>query len=231
MSPPDLRSHRKESITCESFGLFLIEALKSQDVQATLRQALRPQFDLVVQKTDANMASRLKAMEQELAKKDAEIKKLKDQVEELEDRLDDQEQYSRRTSVRLSGVPEEEGEDCEKKVNDFFSLLDHSPKINRVHRVGKKDSNSVKPRQILCQFTNYPDKKETMKLKQKLKSIKKDVYINEDLTRKRAKLFKLARDIKGEKKIDDVWTADGRIVIKDNNKRIHYLTRISELKW
>ena len=159
-------SSAADAITAETFGLYLIEALKKPDLQQVLREALRPQSEATVEKMDANMATRLKAMEQELEKRDAEIRKLKGRVEELEGRLDDQEQYSRRTSVRISGVEEKEGEDCEKKVTEIFASLGHRPQINRVHRVGPKSGNrNAPPRQIICQFTNYPDKRKTLKLK------------------------------------------------------------------
>lgn len=232
-----------EAITAETFCLFLKEALLMPDLQQALRDALRPQSLETVEKMDANMATRMKLMEEELAKRDAEIIKLKGRVDELEGRLDDQEQYSRRTSVRISGVEEEDGEDIEQTVNEIFATLDHRPAINRVHRVGAKLTKSDDgkggattivrkgPRQIICQFTNYPDKRKTLKLKADLKDKLPGVFFNDDLTRQRSNLFFQAREKKRNDKINDCWTADGRIVIKDKQDKIHYITRLSDLKW
>ena len=162
--------------------------------------------------------------------RDTEIKRLNSKVEELEEKIDDQEQYSRRTSVRIAGIPEDDGEDPHNKVMSLFSQFDYKPQINRIHRVGSKNQQGG-PRQIICQFTTYPDKYKTMVLKKQIRSTNPNVYINEDLTRSRSALSFAARKLKREGKILDTWTADGRIVIKDKDSKIHYITRRSKLIW
>ena len=50
------------------------------------------------------------------------------------------------------------------------------------------------------------------------------VYINEDLTSKRAALAYKARSLKKENKINDCWTYTGRVLVKTNTgmiKEIH----------
>ena len=175
------------------------------------------------------MSKIIRRYEEELAAKTREIEALKHRVEELEARSDDQEQYSRRTSIRISGVKEEQNEDVEAVTRTIFAQLDVQPSINRVHRVGRKEQGSTKPRSILCQFASHPDKAMVMKKRKDLRAVRPSTYFNEDLTRARAKLLYNARLLKRSGKIQDTWSVDGRIGIKDLKNRIHYITRQNEL--
>ena len=51
----------------------------------------------------------MKAMKREIHEKDAKIHALEERVKTLEKSFDDLEQYTRRNSLRLCGVPETEG--------------------------------------------------------------------------------------------------------------------------
>lgn len=235
-SPTDLPASQpvtdsvSDPINVEDIKLYLVEAMASPDVVSGLFKLLKPSIERFVAEVDANMSTRMKSLEQKVRERDTEIKRLNTRIEELEDKLDDQEQYSRRTSVRIAGIPENDGEDPHQKVMSMFSQLDHKPLINRVHRVGPKTQQGG-PRSIICQFTTYPDKYKTMLLKKQIRSTHPNVFINEDLTRSRSALSFDARKLKREGKISDTWTADGRIVVKDNNNKIHYLTRRAKLVW
>ena len=48
-------------------------------------------------------------------------------------------------------------------------------------------------------------------------SLQDAIFINEDLTRARANLMYNLRALKKKKKITDVWSNDGTIIIKKNN--------------
>ena len=60
------------------------------------------------------MSKRFDLLQKSNEEKDKKIKLLEERVEALELKIDQQEQYSRRSSVRISGIPEEEGESCPK---------------------------------------------------------------------------------------------------------------------
>ncbi|XP_071086617.1 uncharacterized protein [Haliotis cracherodii] len=131
---------------------------------------------------------------------------------ELNKRTDDLEQYSRRNSIRISGVEETRDENVEDVVMDV--LKDVHPSINvsnidRCHRVGKKNSGTK--RQIIVKFVSYWDRNKVMRNRKLLKHTKQSVYLNEDLSHYRSKLFKKTRDLKRQKKIHATWTYDGRI--------------------
>nr|KAG5713451.1 hypothetical protein BaRGS_024999 [Batillaria attramentaria] len=132
-------------------------------------------------------------------------------------RADSLEQYGRREIVRIVGMKEEEGEDVEGKVLKIFkdagAEVDSSD-ISVVHRTGPKSSTARGrgPRPILVKFVSRRKKREVMMKKKELTEGKtgyKDVYLNDDLTSLRAKLFSY---VKRSKMFGSVWTVDGKIL-------------------
>ena len=102
----------------------------------------------------------VKELRDDVLKKDARISTLEVQVNELHLKLDDQEQYSRRNSLRVTGVPENVNEDVGEKIvelcNAELNLGDVQVKpehIDRVHRVGPRRTNTVSQRR--CIFKTY----------------------------------------------------------------------------
>ena len=222
------------------FALDLIGALQDPAVADAFRKARIVNYDDIADCVTAKLSHRLKKMEEDLAAKDEKITALEHRIEELELKADDQEQYSRRTSVRIYGVAETPGEDVLTLSKNIFKEMNLTPAINRVHRVGpprNPPSSEISspstpvpaPRPILCQFISYPDKASVMKKRSTLSTNYSRVFVNEDLTRKRAKILFTARKMKREKLITDCWSHDGRIAIKDNNNKIIPIRKISEL--
>ena len=66
-------------------------------------------------------------------------------------------------------------------------------------------------------------KRRILKCKTNLKSYSKykHVYINEDLTRTRNKLYSHARQLLKRKTIVQLWTTNGKILMKDKDNRIY----------
>lgn len=56
------------------------------------------------------------------------------------------------------------------------------------------------------------------------------VFINEDLTRSKAKLLWSARQHKRNNKVKDCWSADGNILVKDKVGRIHPIKNPQDLQ-
>ena len=78
--------------------------------------------------------------------------------------MNDSEQYSRRTSLRINGIPIEQNEkanDCLQKVKTEVAKLGlnlQDSDFDRAHRIGPaKDSNGVefKNRQMIVKFTYF----------------------------------------------------------------------------
>ena len=91
--------------------------------------------------------------------------------------------------------------------------------ISRTHRVGPPRRDG-KPCDIIVKFLSYRDRALVYNNKKNLKSYNANpsnrscIFINEALTL----LFK-TRKLAAAKQIDSVWTYDGRIIIKSNNKK------------
>ena len=57
----------------------------------------------------------------------------------------------------------------------------------------------------------------------------KDVYINEDLTHYRNDLLYQARKLVKSKCLLGAWSADGNILVRDDDKKVHKVTCESDL--
>ena len=110
----------------------------------------------------AKFEKRMSAFESELQVKDKRIKILEKSVSRMEGQIDAQEQYSRRTSVRISGVDDASGrEDVGRIVATILEKCNSASlsmaNVNRAHRVGQRQSakhqqGKPRPRQIIVQF-------------------------------------------------------------------------------
>lgn len=225
-----LRSASDEPLSSDNLCLCLIEALQDTAVIEKIKEITRKDREEIAELAVQKYSQRIKKLEDHIAAQDKTIKDMKEVISSLEAKLDDQEQYSRRTSVRISGIKETPNEDVREEATRIFSTLGLNPSINRIHRVGPKTEGIKRP--ILCQFTNFPDKDAIMKKRKDLRIVMPNVFINEDLTRIRSKIMYEARKKKRDGRIKGVWSADGRICIQDNEKVVHYITTLRELsKW
>ena len=145
--------------------------------------------------------------------------------------LDSLVQYGRMNLIRVAGISKDgSGEDTNTIVQKIISDIDSelSPTdIERSHRVGKlsdsRDHIYARPRQIILRLTNTIVKRRILKCRTNLKfySKYKHVYINEDLTRRRNKLYSHARQLLERKTIVQLWTTNGTILMKDKDNRIY----------
>lgn len=157
---------------------------------------------------------------------------LRNENQELKLCIDELEQYGRRNAVRISGVPERTGENTDDIVRDIATKMGVDvcdEDISRSHRSGKPGLN--RPRQILVKFTRYNLKRKIMKSRWELKknSSSKDIFINEDLTKRRQSLYTKARQLYKEKLVNKTWTWDGKIFISDKNDKKYRIDNESDL--
>ena len=185
--------------------------------------------------------------------KDAKIDSLEKRVFDLELQIEDIEQYGRRNSlrIRISGIQETASENVKEKVSELINdTLQVTPKvmdqhIDRVHRVGKRGTG--KTRAILVKFCCYGTRDLVIRSRGKLKNVnygskqdensasdvsgtKERIYINEDLTKYRADLLFRAREFKREKKIEDCWSWDGKILIKNKVSKVILIRTVEDLE-
>lgn len=167
-----------------------------------------------------------------------EFTSLKSEINDLKTRMDEMEQYSRRNCLKFTGITEEgDAENTDEmvlRVINRIILPNNDPpyelcNISRTHRVGPPRRDG-KPRDIIVKFLSYRDRALVYNNKKNLKSYNANpsnrsrIFINEALTRTRNQLFFKTRKLAAAKQIDSVWTYDGRIIIKTNNKKRISLT-------
>ena len=125
-------------------------------------------------------------------------------------------------------MPKGENEDVGQKILTLFNdTMKVTPpvtpdQIDRVHRVGP--SRSDQPPSILVKFSTYRYRNKVFRAKKALKESNQSsddkVFINEDLTKFRSNLLYLARNMKRDKLIQDCWSWDGTVLVKNKSARI-----------
>lgn len=158
---------------------------------------------------------------------------LTEKVEMLEIKTDANEQYSRRNSFRISGVPEEQTENTDtvvfKLASDLGVNLDPRD-IDRSHRVGMPRAG--RNRAIIVKFATYAARRSLYSKRMDLRNKEhwQHTYINEDLTTRRSKLLYTARQYVRAKMLKSAYSADGRIYVKDMTDKTHQLVKDDDLR-
>lgn len=206
----------------EEFYDAFIMALQNKKVLEQLEKSMN-------QKLQRELAD----IKQLLQERDDRIKVLEKKIDFLESQNENLEQYTRRNSLRIYGMEESEHEDIFDAVIKLFQndmdLETQPADIDRIHRLGKKKSDG-KPRPVIVKFATYRQRNFVFKAKSRLKNYSNGkVYVNEDLTKERSNLFFAARKLKKEKKIQDAWTFDGRVIIKTRQGRITTVGSLQQL--
>jgi exosome complex exonuclease DIS3/RRP44 len=220
------------------------EAIASLDMQAELKKFFFGDSDNWSSLQEPLLAE-IRELKDLMVEKDAKIAHLENTCHELyqrcgnlqqtcmglEKKCDALEQYSRRNSLRLSGVPEDADEICLNKtlttLNCRLGLAPPLTKddIDRLHRTGKKNDDGP-PRQILIKFARYQERHRVLQKKMRLKNT--GLFLSEDLTKCRNNLLYLARQRKREGQLEDCWSYDGRIMVKTLDGKSHQITRASD---
>ena len=150
--------------------------------------------------------------------------------------MDRANQYSRRNNLRISGVPESNDEDTDSLVLSLADsigtglVIDEIDMSHRVDRPANHPSIVGKPRDILIKFSTYRSRQKLYKRKAQLKPRgHPHCYVNDDITRQRSALLFNARKLKRDRLIQEAWSSDGNVLIKDNSGRIHQVVTDQDL--
>ena len=197
----------------KDFTKALITALSTDKVVKCLRKAIGDEI-----------LKEVRVLSEIVKKKEEKIIELELKANKLEMKVDELEQYSRRNSLRVTGLPERDGEDvtamCTKLITDDLCCDSFSvSSIDRIHRVGPKRQDG-KSRPILIKFATYRDRALVYGARRELKKCNGDVFINEDLSQMRSTMLYKLRQLKKGRKIVDCWSADGQILVKDKHRKI-----------
>ena len=161
----------------------------------------------------------IKSFEEKLKDKANKMADLEEKNKLLQDKLEQLEQYTRRTNIRIFGIPENKDEDTDQLVREFckkeLNLDLKNEEISRSHRVGKKRILSSRhPRPIIVRLARHNTKVEILKKRRELKSKKRPFGLQEDLTESRRAILKYLRDEDSDFKISKAWTIDGTIFFR-----------------
>ena len=88
-------------------------------------------------------------------------------------------------------------------------------------------SGTTRTRPIIVRFVSERVRDSVYRARTRLKG--HDIYLNEDLTARRAKLAYDARQLKKAKKIVDCWSSYGKVIVKDSNNKIREIKSPSDL--
>lgn len=185
---------------------------------STIMDQIKPTINGAVMEVVQPIMDKMDDVLNKFAVVQSETLKQNSKIVSLERKYDQLEQYTRRNSLRIYGIPESTEEDTSKLVLQLFRekmkldiILSH---IDRSHRIGVKDNKKTKSRAIIVKFVSYQSKNLIFKNKKVLKGT--GIVIKEDLTIVRHQLLDLAVKKFGFR---NVWTSDGNIVVFYNNKK------------
>lgn len=129
----------------------------------------------------------------------------------------DLEQYSRVTSIRITGIEDTENEDgfaTEKKVvrflKDNLNINVESNDIDICHRLGK--FNPARKRAVIVKLVRRKTKHAILHKRRALKG--SGCGVSEDLTAANFRLMKAAKEVDG---VQDSWSIDGKLFVKSSD--------------
>ena len=142
-------------------------------------------------------------------------------IHDLEEKYDDIEQYSRKFNLEIHGIPERKEEDITQIILDLAEAIDADVReedIDICHRLYKAEG---KARPIIVKFTNYDSKYEMYSKRLRLRKVDnrekfgvERVFINENLTSRRALLYSKVRKKVKDNSVWNTWTMDGKIFLR-----------------
>ena len=229
-----------DNLTVGDLTKAVAEILSEQSFVSKLTSILSQQVAVTMSKTiQAVCHKTIEPYVQIIEKQEQTIENLKTRVLSMEKDLEEQQQYSRRTSLRFNNVKlptDDSGKIvfpvdtdtlvlniCTEKLEQPITLED----IGRTHTIGKIQNGKAS---IIARFISYRKRHLVYSNKRKLKDHPDKTFISENLTRSR---FNLIRKLNVYRKRGDIfsyWTQDGRIIVKpfETSDRKQFVTLTCE---
>lgn len=130
--------------------------------------------------------------------------------------------YAEATSVdsALSNTPRETSQATEAAVIDLCAThlhVDIQPSdISVAHRLKKPTGPNPGPPAVIVRFTSRKARERVYIARRNLKDCPTKIYINEDLTKQTAELFRHARQLVKQKVLHSSWTAGGTVYTRQS---------------
>ena len=228
----------------DKFAQILLSCLEDKEVIKQFRDVTGFQN---IQDSVNSLSRNIDNLKKTIEAKDVVITAIKEEVKTLNHKVDEIEQYSRRNSVRVTGIPVNENEDIGERVLEMINnRIKIKPpvqphELDRVYHVGRLQEH--KTRAVLIKFVTYASRHRVYSERWRLNPRRNSdgaeqtttdnetaghdlprFCINEDLNKVRSELLFLPRKAKRGAKIMDCCSYDRRIVIKDLKGKISTLT-------
>ncbi|KAK7490339.1 hypothetical protein BaRGS_00018500 [Batillaria attramentaria] len=145
----------------------------------------------------------------------SEINSLKGIVKAQDKRLHDYEQYGRRNSLRIYGLPEDArnepahqtGMNVRKFCRDKLGVSLAETDIDIAHRLGSRQQD--RHRSVIVKFVRRDVKQQVLKQRRKLKQT--GIMVTDDLTPRHQQLLRDMKEVAG---IRNCWSAEGTVFVK-----------------
>ena len=204
--------------------------LQQPDFVAKISEIVTVQMAHIINnKIEAECTKRTEPLTKLVNNQQSTIKNLTSRIETLEKELEEQQQYSRRTSLRFNNVklPLDNNNkiiypiDTDSLVldvcNDQLSQSITIDDIGRTHTIGKIKEGKAS---IIVRFLSYRKRQQVYSNKKRLRNHPDKLNISENLTRQRFALILKLNKHRKRGDIDSYWTQDGRIIVKpDGNSQ------------
>ena len=172
-------------------------------------------------------------LKEELDQARDKIKEQAEEIAELYDFQDELEQYTRKNSVEICGIPESAYESTEKvvlKISGALNVAISPEDIEITHHLNRKGvEKGIRP--IIVKFISHKVKSKLYKSRAKLKDVRVHqlfpnysaavsskeggrIFITENLTSSRRKVLMKANQMRKDGLLVSCWTLDGKIYIK-----------------
>ena len=212
----------------------MIKCAINSEVEPIVKSIVEPLVKSIVEGVTKSLSKKIETLETENKTLKSQVKSLNSKVEALELANDNAEQYSRRNCVRIVGIPSSPEENTDDIVLKLASEcdVDLSPSdIDRSHRVGKTPT-WPRHRAIIVKFATYRARSRFFRGRVNLKDnhTYRNVFVNEDLTASRVKLFEKARKLVKDNQLKQAWTYDGRVYVKTDNDERSVISKPSDLE-
>jgi len=179
-------------------------------------------------KLNEELGKRLQVVEKENKMLLAENTELRGAVVSLQARMRDMEQYSRRSNVEISGVPETENEDLDAVLQDVAAAVGVEYDKDRVvaaHRVPSFNKKRTPP--IIVRFSTYRERDAWLAAFKHVRPLTArqinasfntaQVYLNEHISPENKLLLSKTKKVARSKNYEYIWCKEGKIFVRKAN--------------
>lgn len=222
------------------FKLALCEALDDQQIALKLARIVAQANKDLIDNVNS-LRAEVRTLRSSLQERDATIEELRGEIQQLRDDNDALEQHGRRHSLRISGISDDQEDTTAAVVNLANQVLELRPPLSAKdisvsHRLRKpRGARPNDPAPIIVRFVSRADRDRVIRMRKKLREMDGNhdtasIYINEDLTKQRAKLFSLTRSLQKNKHFKQTWTFNGNVKVMMQNGDIKSVSNVTDIQ-